>query len=153
MPGYRYYKDAAHSIVHSLASGLWHDGKAYLAEHLASAALRDSTSEVRLNFMDKRVEPLTAATPSLNNYVEQFSRRWAEYVERVGGDPARVRAVYIAAICDLSRPHPAPELGGQQATILELTGTIVDDRGQSHVSAPPLGELYATVGKHPDAAT
>lgn len=150
---YRHYRNAAHGIIHSMASGIWHDGKAFLAEHLAVAAHRAGAPEVRLDLTAGRVEPPAAASPSLAWYVAEFGRRWTDYVRGVGADPAGVRAVYITAVCDLARLRPAPALGGEEATLTALTATIVDDRGRSHVAAPPLQELYAVGDGPPEAAT
>ena len=143
MPTYRHYRDAAHGLVHSMASGMWHDGNAFLAEHLAVAALRAGVAEVRLDLVGGRIDPPTAATPSLAWYVAEFGRRWPEYVRRVSGDPAGVRGVEVSAVCDLTRRRPARALVGEEATIVALTAIITDDRGRRHVGAPPLRELYA----------
>ena len=143
MPSTRRFQAAAHNILHSMASGLAHDGTAFLAGHLGHAAARAEVATVRLDLFAGVVEPSEAAFPALVHYAQDWCARWPSIVAALGADPSAVQGIIIEATCDLARRSPAQEfLDGEQAYVVSLTCTIIDTAGATHTSEPPRNQLY-----------
>ncbi len=120
---------AAHNLAHMLASGLAHDGDGYFVEHLGWAAHRAHTDQIELDFLRGTVAPVGAATPALLGYLRLGAQHWHSIVVGVGAPVEAVRGVSIVASLALDRPTRAELLDGPIATVIKLSGHILDDAG------------------------
>lgn len=140
MGEYKNIKSAAHNFGHSFQSDMNLDvaeeNVRFVPDLIYGAAKAGCTPVVRIDFIQKQVEPTSIDLPAIRAAIDRYAAWLPELLRSQSIEPDMIREATLELHFDFDHPRQSRYEGQRELPSVTSTVVLVDDRGKAHEAHP-----------------